>query len=54
MLDEPVRFISTVQVGITVFSILLGAIGASFLSGFFDDWMPEEIASSFRSSSSRT
>ena len=44
MLDEPVRFISTVQVGITVFSILLGAIGASFLSGFFDDWMPEEIA----------
>ena len=43
MLDEPVRFISTVQVGITVFSIL-GAIGASFLSGFFDDWMPEEIA----------
>ena len=44
MLDEPVRFISTVQVGITVFSILLGAIGASFLSRFFDDWMPEEIA----------
>ena len=44
MLDEPVRFISTVQVGITVFSILLGAIGASFLSGFFDDWMPEEVA----------
>ena len=25
LLDEPVRFISTVQVGITVFSILLGA-----------------------------
>ncbi|HJS69706.1 MAG TPA: hemolysin family protein [Gaiellaceae bacterium] len=44
MLDEPVRFISTVQVGITVFSILLGAIGASFLSGFFDEWMPEEVA----------
>jgi putative hemolysin len=44
MLDEPVRFISTVQVGITVFSILLGAIGAAFLSRLLDDWMPEEIA----------
>jgi putative hemolysin len=44
MLDEPVRFISTVQVGITVFSILLGAIGASFLARFLDDWMPDEIA----------
>jgi len=44
MLDEPVRFISTVQVGITVFSILLGAIGASYLTRLFDDWMPEEVA----------
>ena len=44
MLDEPVRFISTVQVGITVFSILLGAIGASYLTRIFDDWMPEEVA----------
>jgi putative hemolysin len=44
MLDEPVRFISTVQVGITVFSILLGAIGAAFLTRLLDDWMPEEVA----------
>jgi putative hemolysin len=44
MLDDPVRFISTVQVGITVFGILLGAIGASFLTRYFDDWMPEELA----------
>jgi magnesium and cobalt exporter, CNNM family len=44
MLDEPVRFISTVQVGITVFSILLGAIGATFLTRLLDDWMPEEVA----------
>jgi putative hemolysin len=44
MLDEPVRFISTVQVGITVFSILLGALGASYLARIFDDWMPEEVA----------
>jgi putative hemolysin len=44
MLDEPVRFISTVQVGITVFSILLGALGASYLARIFDEWMPEEVA----------
>jgi putative hemolysin len=44
MLDDPVRFISTVQVGITVFGILLGAIGASFLTRYFDDWMPEGLA----------
>jgi putative hemolysin len=39
LLDEPVRFISTVQVGITVFGILLGALGEPFLSRFFDDWL---------------
>ncbi|MGH3043683.1 MAG: hemolysin family protein [Gaiellaceae bacterium] len=44
LLDEPVRFISTIQVGITVFSILLGAIGAVFLTRLLDDWMPEEVA----------
>jgi CBS domain containing-hemolysin-like protein len=27
LMDDPVRFISTIQVGITVFAILLGAIG---------------------------
>jgi putative hemolysin len=44
MLDEPVRFISTVQVGITVFGILLGALGEPFLSRYFDDWMSRSAA----------
>jgi putative hemolysin len=44
MLDEPVRFISTVQVGITVFGILLGALGEPFLSRYFDDWMSRSVA----------
>ena len=44
MLDEPVRFISTVQVGITVFGILLGALGEPLLSRYFDDWMSRSVA----------
>jgi putative hemolysin len=32
LLDEPVRFISTVQVGITISAILLGAIGQPLIS----------------------
>jgi putative hemolysin len=44
LLDEPVRFISTVQVGITVFGILLGALGEPFLSRYFDDWVSREVA----------
>ncbi len=44
LLDEPVRFISTVQVGITVFAILLGALGEPFLSRFFDDWVSRGVA----------
>ncbi len=36
LMDEPVRFISTVQVGITIFGILLGAIGEPLLSRYFD------------------
>ena len=35
LMDEPVRFISTVQVGITVSAILLGAIGEPLVSHFF-------------------
>jgi putative hemolysin len=44
LLDEPVRFISTVQVGITVFGILLGALGEPLLSRFFDDWVSRGVA----------
>jgi putative hemolysin len=44
MLDEPVRFISTVQIGITVFSILVGAIGEPLLSRYFDPFMPDSVS----------
>jgi putative hemolysin len=36
LMDDPVRFISTIQVGITVFGILLGAIGEPLLSGLME------------------
>jgi len=35
LMDHPVRFISTIQVGITVFGILLGAIGEPLVSSYF-------------------
>jgi putative hemolysin len=35
LMDDPVRFISTVQVGITVFGIALGAVGEPLVSSFF-------------------
>ena len=43
MMDEPVRFISTVQVGITVVGIALGAIGEPLVSRYFD-YLPRGIA----------
>ncbi len=36
LMDEPVRFISAIQVGITVFGIALGAIGEPLVSAYFD------------------
>jgi putative hemolysin len=36
IMDDPVRFIGTVQLGITAFSIALGAIGEPLLEHFFD------------------
>jgi putative hemolysin len=42
-MDEPVRFISTVQVGITVFGIALGAVGEPLVSSYFD-FLPRGIA----------
>jgi putative hemolysin len=44
LMDEPVRFISTVQVGITVFGILLGAIGEPLVAGFFGDSVPRWVS----------
>ena len=43
MMDEPVRFISTVQVGITVVGIALGAIGEPLVSRYFE-YLPRGVA----------
>jgi putative hemolysin len=45
LMDDPVRFISTVQIGITVSAILLGAIGEPLLSGLIEP--PLSVAVSF-------
>jgi putative hemolysin len=44
LMEEPVRFISTVQIGITIFSILLGAIGEPLLSHFFEPYVGNTVA----------
>jgi magnesium and cobalt exporter, CNNM family len=44
LMQEPVRFISTLQIGITIFSILLGAIGEPLLAHFFDPLLPRTIS----------
>ena len=44
MMDNPVRFISTVQVGITIAGIAMGAIGQPLVSGYFD-FLDSETAS---------
>jgi putative hemolysin len=44
LMEEPVRFISTLQIGITIFSILLGAIGEPLLAHFFDPLLPRTIS----------
>jgi len=36
LMDEPVRFIGVIQLGITVFAILIGAVGEPLLSDFFE------------------
>ncbi|MBA3413528.1 MAG: HlyC/CorC family transporter [Actinobacteria bacterium] len=37
IMDSPIRFIGTVQLGITVFSILLGAVGEPIVEHWIDD-----------------
>ncbi len=44
LMDDPVRFISTVQVGITVFAILLGAIGEPLISGLMEPPLSNTVA----------
>ena len=36
LMDHPVKFIGTVQIGITVFGIALGAVGQPLLTDYFD------------------
>jgi putative hemolysin len=43
-MDNPVGFISTVQIGITVFGIALGAVGEPLLSDYFDSWLSNGLA----------
>jgi putative hemolysin len=43
LMDEPVRFISTVQVGITVLGIALGVVGEPLVSHYFD-FLPRGVA----------
>jgi putative hemolysin len=44
LMDHPVRFISTVQIGITVFGIALGSVGEPLLSGYFEPVMSNGLA----------
>ena len=44
LMDDPVRFISTVQVGITISAILLGAIGEPLLSGLMQPPLSNTVA----------
>jgi putative hemolysin len=44
IMDSPVRFIGTVQLGITAFSIALGAIGEPLLEHFLDPFLATGIA----------
>jgi putative hemolysin len=43
LMDEPVRFISTVQVAITVFGIAMGAIGEPLVSGLLE-FLPRGVS----------
>ena len=43
-MDHPVKFIGTVQIGITVFGIALGAVGQPLLSGYFDPIVSHGVA----------
>jgi putative hemolysin len=44
IMDDPVRFIGTVQLGITAFSIALGAVGEPLIENFFDPVVATTIA----------
>ena len=44
LMEHPVKFIGTVQIGITVFGIALGAVGQPLLTDYFDPVLSHGIA----------
>ncbi len=44
LMDNPVGFISTVQIGITVFGIALGSVGEPLISSYFDSYISHGLA----------
>ncbi len=44
IMDSPIRFIGTVQLGITAFSIALGAIGEPLVEHFLDPFLAHTVA----------
>ena len=44
LMDEPVRFISSTQLGITIFAILVGAIGEPLISGLMQPPLSNTVA----------
>ena len=44
LMDHPVKFIGTVQIGITVFGIALGAVGQPLLTEYFDGPVSHGVA----------
>jgi putative hemolysin len=44
IMDSPVRFIGTVQLGITAFSILLGVVGEPMVAGWIDGWLSHAVS----------
>ena len=44
LMEHPVKFIGTVQIGITVFGIALGAVGQPLLTDYFDPVLAHGIA----------
>ncbi|HEU5213829.1 MAG TPA: hemolysin family protein [Gaiellaceae bacterium] len=44
LLDDPVRFIATSQLGVTAFSILIGAVGEPIIAQLFDPWLARGVS----------
>src|SRR3954468_4262127 len=44
LLDDPVRFIATSQLGVTAFSILIGAVGEPLIAEIFDPYLATGIS----------